>query len=155
MVFFHCCRKLAELGYHRSAKASKENIEQVNLTFEKAKDRKRFMQFGELEAIYNGGSRVNNGGTPNATLQEEILAKSKQQNKKKRKRKHLASIKTFLETLVKQLLENQEALDNKFMEAKTTQEWRNEEAKGYGNWVLETVLLGVYATYLLLHHHVC
>lgn len=110
-------RKLAELGYHRSAKACKEKIEQVNLTSEKAKDGKSFMQFGELEAVYNGGSRVNNGGAPNAALQEEVDAKSEQQNKKKRKRKHLASIKTFLENLVKQLLENQEALHGKFLEA--------------------------------------
>lgn len=110
-------RKLAELGYHRSAKACKEKIEQVNLTSEKAKDGKSFMQFGELEAVYNGGSRVNNGGVTNAALQEEVVAKSEQQNKKKRKRKHLTSIKIFLENLVKQLLENQEALHIKFLEA--------------------------------------
>lgn len=110
-------RKLAELGYRRSAQACKKKIEQVNLTSDKAKDGKSFMLFGELEAVCNGGSRVNNGGATNAALPEEVPAKPEQQNKKKRKRKHLASIKLFLENLVKQLLENQEALHGKFLEA--------------------------------------
>ncbi len=55
------CRKLAELGYHRSAKKCKEKFENIHKYYKKTKDGKAGRQdgknyrfFSELDALYSG-----------------------------------------------------------------------------------------------------
>eukprot|EP01018_Ginkgo_biloba_P009451 Gb_32610 [translate_table: standard] len=114
-------RKLAELGFQRSAKACKETFDNVIKYQKKTKDNKGYRHLSELEAVCNGTISFNNGGdnvvSSDAAMKEQMAPKPEHQSKKKRKRKHLASIKTFFENLVKQLMENQEALHSKFLEA--------------------------------------
>ncbi|KAH9326498.1 hypothetical protein KI387_006676 [Taxus chinensis] len=162
-------RKLAELGYHRSAKKCKEKFENVNKYHKKTKDGrmgrqdgKSYRYFNELEALSNTirhhlGTRPDRGfndiqegdqlhqsmimaaetsnaalnissGTNNTSEEEDeydnknngsIVKSSPPPSRiKKRKRKqHFQSMAIFFESLVKQLMEHQEELHRKFLEA--------------------------------------
>uniref|UniRef100_A0A0C9S5C5 TSA: Wollemia nobilis Ref_Wollemi_Transcript_12946_2942 transcribed RNA sequence n=1 Tax=Wollemia nobilis TaxID=56998 RepID=A0A0C9S5C5_9CONI len=153
-------RKLAELGYQRSAKKCKEKFENINKYYKKTKDGrmgrqdgKSYRFFSELEALSarNGGggqgenhhhpqqhhhhnnpqSIMNMAETSNAGLNlssdnntsedeynNDERTPQQQMSRKKRKRKqYMSSMAVFFESLVKQLMEHQEELHRKFLEA--------------------------------------
>ncbi|XP_020520151.1 trihelix transcription factor GTL1 isoform X2 [Amborella trichopoda] len=74
-IWEHVSRKLAELGFNRSAKKCKEKFENVSKYYKKTRDSANTRQdgrsyrfFNELEALYNGG---NNQFKPVETLSQQ------------------------------------------------------------------------------------
>ncbi|XP_031477172.1 trihelix transcription factor GTL1-like [Nymphaea colorata] len=146
-IWEHVSRKLAELGFHRSAKKCKEKFENVTKYYKKTKDGrqdgKNYRFYSEIEALYNG-SNINKGGAPtnqgkmimgsstaekncegtseDETLENPSLAEGTQlagesTSKKRKKSRSFEEMKGLCQEMVKQMMEQQEELQRKFLEA--------------------------------------
>eukprot|EP00252_Welwitschia_mirabilis_P011184 TRINITY_DN2516_c0_g1_i1.p1 TRINITY_DN2516_c0_g1~~TRINITY_DN2516_c0_g1_i1.p1 ORF type:complete len:540 (+),score=117.93 TRINITY_DN2516_c0_g1_i1:250-1869(+) len=135
-------RKLAELGYHRSAKKCKEKFENINKYYRKTKEGKKSYKFcSELEALFGAQKQprqgllsepINNASTSEETHKNtEPVSETQSTKNKKKKRKRLASISAFFQNLVNQVISHQEELHRKFLEAmdrRDQERLRREEA---------------------------
>ncbi|XP_043693274.1 trihelix transcription factor GTL1-like [Telopea speciosissima] len=142
----HISRKLAEVGFKRSAEKCKEKYDEVSKYFNNNNDNtgysKNYKSFNELEALYEGAKNPNpttsakkvvmsdKGGSKlkfdseensgNETLVNPTVEKDcviRNSRKKKRKRyQKFKLIKRFCEEIVNKIMVQQEELQNKLLQ---------------------------------------
>ncbi|KAG9159865.1 hypothetical protein Leryth_007859 [Lithospermum erythrorhizon] len=135
----HVSRKLAELGFKRSAEKCKEKFEEEGRNFNNSSYNKNYRIYTELDEIYHGeNAHVKSVDEKNQNLENQNEAETekdkadeannnisieneaeKQQEKisKKRKKKYnFKEVKLFCETIVNKIMDQQEELQKKFIE---------------------------------------
>ncbi|XP_078439963.1 trihelix transcription factor DF1-like isoform X2 [Wolffia australiana] len=124
-------RKLAHLGYARSAKKCKEKFENVQKYYKRTKDGragrqdgKSYRFFRQLEALYGGAKSPTAPAPPpqptplnaiplpthHSSDDDEDDSSASESNRKRQK------MMAFFESLTRQVMERQEAMQNKFLE---------------------------------------
>ncbi|XP_031492550.1 trihelix transcription factor GTL1-like [Nymphaea colorata] len=145
-VWEHVSRKLAELGFNRSAKKCKEKFENVTKYYKKTKntgrqDGKSYRFYSELETLFNNNGSSNNSKLGASASEEQTLALEKNHvdgtseeetlenpllqdgsagentSKKRRKGQNFEAMKGLCEDMVKKMMAQQEALQRRFLEA--------------------------------------
>ncbi|XWS64673.1 hypothetical protein CRYUN_Cryun05aG0023300 [Craigia yunnanensis] len=108
----HVSRKLAELGFRRSAEKCKEKFEEESRYFNSINCSKNYRIFSELEELCQG----NNASDDNEKAVEEKANNNKSSNKKRKRRKEFEMLKGFCEDIVNKLMTQLEEMHNKLLE---------------------------------------